>query len=38
MMGGQIDYTALPIMCEMVGVVDVEGLINQLITIRDNVK
>jgi hypothetical protein len=35
MMGG-IDWAALPIVCELLGVTDVERLIDQLITIRDS--
>ena len=35
-MGGQIDWNGLPVICEMYGVKDVEILIIQLTTIRDN--
>lgn len=34
-MGGQIDWNALPILCEMYGITDVEGFIAQLVTIRN---
>ncbi|WP_407280609.1 hypothetical protein U5817_10015 [Aromatoleum evansii] len=34
-MGG-IDWAALPIVCEMLGVSDVETLITQLVAIRDH--
>lgn len=34
-MGG-IDWAALPIVCEMLGVSDVEVLITQLVAIRDH--
>jgi hypothetical protein len=35
MMGGRIDYAALPVLCEMFGVTDVETLLIQLVAIRD---
>jgi len=35
MMGGTIDWTALPIIAEYLGLTDVELLIRQLILIRD---
>lgn len=35
LMGG-IDWAALPIVCEMLGVSDVETLITQLVAIRDH--
>ena len=34
-MNGEINYTALPVLCEMVGIKDVDLLIKQLIAIRD---
>jgi hypothetical protein len=34
LMGG-LDWTALPIICEILGVEDVEMLVEQLIIIRD---
>ena len=34
-MGGKIDYAALPILCEIYGVTDVEELLVQLVAIRD---
>jgi len=36
-MGG-IDWVALPIVCEMYGITDIERFILQLITIRDRKK
>jgi len=33
-MGGQIDWSALPVLCEVHGVDDVERLIRELIAIR----
>jgi hypothetical protein len=35
MMGGQIDWNALPVICELLGVSDIEKLVVQLIVIRD---
>lgn len=35
-MGGQIDWNALPLLAELVGVQDVEGLILDLVTIRSH--
>jgi hypothetical protein len=36
LMGGEIDWEALPVICEMHGVKDVEILITQLAAIRDH--
>jgi hypothetical protein len=36
MMGKQIDYAALPVICEILGIADIETLLTQLICIRDN--
>lgn len=33
-MGGTIDWSAIPIIAEMFGVIDVESLIMQVVTIR----
>ena len=33
-MGG-IDWPALPVVVELLGIIDVDGYINQLLTIRD---
>ena len=35
-MGGQIDWDALPVLCEMQGVKDVEILITQLAAIQNS--
>ena len=37
-MGGEINWSALEIICELLGIVDVERLIVQLIAIRDRDK
>lgn len=34
-MGGQLDWSALPVVAELLGVADVEILIHQLVAIRD---
>lgn len=34
-MGGQLDWAALPVVSELLGVADVETLIHQLVAIRD---
>lgn len=34
-MGGNIDWSGFPILCEIYGVVDVEKLIVQLVAIRN---
>jgi hypothetical protein len=34
-MGRQIDYAALPVLCEMYGADDLETLLVQLVAIRD---
>lgn len=34
MMGGQLDWQALPILCEICGIVDVEILLTELYAIR----
>lgn len=34
-MGGCIDWTALPIVAEMYGIIDIETLVVQLATIRN---
>jgi hypothetical protein len=36
MMGGAVDFAALPIICEMLGIEDVEMLVQQLIVIRES--
>jgi hypothetical protein len=36
LMGGQVDWTALPILVEMLGVEDPETLIHELTTLRDH--
>lgn len=35
-MGGQIDWDALPVVCALLGIEDVEMLIYRLVAIRDN--
>jgi hypothetical protein len=35
LMGG-LDWTALPLVAEMLGVKDVESLVHQLVTVRDH--
>jgi hypothetical protein len=35
LMNGELNWTALPIVCEMVGVTDIEPLIARLCAIRD---
>jgi hypothetical protein len=37
-MGGEIEWSALPVVVELLGVADVEVLIAQLVTIRDHHK
>lgn len=37
-MGGEINWTALPVICELLGVTDVEQFITQLVVIRDRPK
>lgn len=37
-MGGEIHWSALDVICELLGIVDVERLIVQLVTIRDKPK
>jgi hypothetical protein len=34
-MGGEIDWQALPVVVEMLGITDVETFLNQLIEIRE---
>lgn len=34
-MGRQIDYAALPVLCEIYGITDIETLLVHLIAIRD---
>jgi hypothetical protein len=36
MLGGAIDWTGLPVVCEILGIEDIELLIKQLILIRDS--
>ena len=36
LMGGEIKWSALPILCEMFGIEDVELLVRQLNAIRDS--
>lgn len=38
MMGGTIDWTALPTICELIGIEDVETLVMQLLVIRNHKK
>ena len=38
MLGNQIDWNGLPIICEMLGVDDVELLIHQLFAIREHLE
>ena len=35
MMSGSIDWTALPTICELLGIRDIETLLSQLMAIRD---
>lgn len=37
-MGGEIHWSALDLICELLGIIDVERLIVQLVTIRDKQK
>lgn len=37
-MGGTIDWNALPVIVEMLGISDVDLLIHQLIALRDHLK
>ena len=37
-MGGEINFSALDFVCELLGIVDVEKLILQLVAIRDKPK
>jgi hypothetical protein len=37
MMGRQIDWQALPVICDLLGVEDVEALVDDLLTVRDHV-
>lgn len=37
-MGGQVDWAALPILVEMLGVSDPEAFVHRLAVIRDNMK
>lgn len=37
-MGGEIQWSALDLICELLGIIDVERLIVQLVTIRDKQK
>jgi hypothetical protein len=37
MMGRAIDWQALPAICDLLGVEDVESLVDDLLTIRDHV-
>ena len=37
-MGGEINWTALDFVCELLGITDVERLLAQLVTIRDKDK
>ena len=37
-MGGCIDWSALPLLCELHAVPDIEGTVAQLILIRDNTR
>lgn len=34
-MGGTLDWNALPVVADLFGIDDIEGLINRLATIRD---
>jgi hypothetical protein len=38
MMGGEINWSALEVICEVLGLHDVERLVTQLIVIRDKPK
>jgi hypothetical protein len=38
MMGGAIDWAALPLVAEVIGAYDVEALVRGLIQIRDHMK
>jgi hypothetical protein len=38
MMGGSIDWQALPVVAELLGFDDIEQLINGLLTIRDTLE
>jgi hypothetical protein len=35
MLGGQIDYSGLPVVAEILGINDIEWLVNMLILIRE---
>lgn len=37
-MGNQIDWGGLPVVCELLGVTDVEVLIHQLFAIREHLE
>jgi len=34
-MGGQIDWAAIPLISETIGIIDIEKFINQLVIIRE---
>lgn len=37
-MGGEINWQALDVVCELLGITDIERLIGQLVVIRDRPK